>query len=381
MDVLARSRPTDKYALVTGLKEMGHVVAVTGDGTNDAPALRKADVGFAMGINGTEVARQASAIILLDDNFNSIVKAVMWGRNIYDSIRKFVQFQLTVNVVAVLLTLIGAVCLKEDVLKPIQMLWINLIMDTLASLALATEPPTEKLLQRPPHKRNDNIVSKRMLKNIAIQSVFQIVILLVVLFAGDLFLPEFPDQFDIDLGPDKLAAKYRNGIVNGTMRSGRLIFMDGTPDYKPIHEEYRTASRHYTFIFNLFVMLQVFNFLNSRKLGDEVLNILTQLNVFEGIFSNWLFPVIVVAIFALQIILVTFGGIAFSVYKYFGLNIYQWLISFGIGSIGLIIGLIGKMPCCRPKEDYHEEEGEAEQPTLIELAESNLPRGNRQTIS
>lgn len=277
MDVLARSRPTDKYALVTGLKEMGHVVAVTGDGTNDAPALRKADVGFAMGINGTEVARQASAIILLDDNFNSIVKAVMWGRNIYDSIRKFVQFQLTVNVVAVLLTLIGAVCLKEDVLKPIQMLWINLIMDTLASLALATEPPTEKLLQRPPHKRNDNIVSKRMLKNIAIQSVFQIVILLVVLFAGDLFLPEFPDQFDIDLGPDKLAAKYRNGIVNGTMRSGRLIFMDGTPDYKPIHEEYRTASRHYTFIFNLFVMLQVFNFLNSRKLGDEVLNILTQL--------------------------------------------------------------------------------------------------------
>lgn len=334
-----------------------------------------------MGINGTEVARQASAIILLDDNFNSIVKAVMWGRNIYDSIRKFVQFQLTVNVVAVLLTLIGAVCLKEDVLKPIQMLWINLIMDTLASLALATEPPTEKLLQRPPHKRNDNIVSKRMLKNIAIQSVFQIVILLVVLFAGDLFLPEFPDQFDIDLGPDKLAAKYRNGIVNGTMRSGRLIFMDGTPDYKPIHEEYRTASRHYTFIFNLFVMLQVFNFLNSRKLGDEVLNILTQLNVFEGIFSNWLFPVIVVAIFALQIILVTFGGIAFSVYKYFGLNIYQWLISFGIGSIGLIIGLIGKMPCCRPKEDYHEEEGEAEQPTLIELAESNLPRGNRQTIS
>mgnify|MGYP003402046426 FL=1 len=143
LDVLARSRPQDKYALVTGLKELGHVVAVTGDGTNDAPALRKADVGFAMGINGTEVARQASAIILLDDNFNSIVKAVMWGRNIYDSIRKFVQFQLTVNVVAVVLTLVGAVLLKQDILKPIQMLWINLIMDTLASLALATEPPTE----------------------------------------------------------------------------------------------------------------------------------------------------------------------------------------------------------------------------------------------
>lgn len=112
LDVLARSRPEDKYALVTGLIERGHVVAVTGDGTNDAPALKKADVGFAMGIAGTEVAREAAAIILLDDNFNSIVKAVMWGRNIYDSIKKFLQFQLTVNVVAVVLTLVGAAVVK-----------------------------------------------------------------------------------------------------------------------------------------------------------------------------------------------------------------------------------------------------------------------------
>jgi Ca2+ transporting ATPase len=170
LDVLARSRPEDKYALVTGLLERGHVVAVTGDGTNDAPALKKADVGFAMGIAGTEVAREAAAIILLDDNFNSIVKAVMWGRNIYDSIKKFLQFQLTVNVVAVALTLVGAAILKQEVLKPIQMLWINLIMDTFASLALATEPPTEKLLDRKPHNRNEYIITKKMFKHILMEA-------------------------------------------------------------------------------------------------------------------------------------------------------------------------------------------------------------------
>lgn len=138
LDVLARSRPEDKYALVTGLINQGNVVAVTGDGTNDAPALKKADVGFAMGKSGTEIARDASSIVLLDDNFNSIVKAVLWGRNIYDSIKKFIQFQLTVNIVAVSTTLIGALVLKQNILTPIQMLWLNMIMDTLASLALAT---------------------------------------------------------------------------------------------------------------------------------------------------------------------------------------------------------------------------------------------------
>lgn len=127
IDVLARSRPEDKYAMVVGLKERHHVVAVTGDGTNDAPALKKADVGFAMGISGTEVAREAAAIILLDDNFDSIVKAVMWGRNIYDSIQKFLQFQLTVNLVAVGITLVSAAVIKQEVFKPVQMLWVSYI--------------------------------------------------------------------------------------------------------------------------------------------------------------------------------------------------------------------------------------------------------------
>jgi P-type Ca2+ transporter type 2B len=119
MDVMSRSRPEDKYAMVVGLIERGNVVAVTGDGTNDAPALKKADVGFAMGIAGTQVAREACDIILLDDNFNSIVKAIMWGRNVYDCIRKFLQFQLTVNVVAVGITLVGSSIIKMPILTAI----------------------------------------------------------------------------------------------------------------------------------------------------------------------------------------------------------------------------------------------------------------------
>ena len=124
IDVIARTRPEDKYAMVVGLKDRNHVVAVTGDGTNDAPALKKADVGIAMGISGTEVAREAASLILLDDNFESIVKAIMWGRNIYDNIRKFLQFQLTVNVVAVGLTLLSSAIIKQEIFKPVQMLWV-----------------------------------------------------------------------------------------------------------------------------------------------------------------------------------------------------------------------------------------------------------------
>jgi Ca2+ transporting ATPase len=141
--VLARSSPDDKYLLATGLKQMECVVAMTGDGTNDAPALKKADIGFAMGITGTEVAKDAAGIILLDDNFGSIITAIKYGRNIFDCIRKFLQFQLTVNIVAIFMAFLGAVVIKESPLTPVQMLWVNLIMDTLAALALATEPPKE----------------------------------------------------------------------------------------------------------------------------------------------------------------------------------------------------------------------------------------------
>jgi Ca2+ transporting ATPase len=146
--VLGRSTPEDKYMLVLGLRDLGSVVAVTGDGTNDAPALKKADVGFAMGIAGTEVAKQAADIILLDDNFQSIVTAVKWGRNIFSNVRKFLQFQLVINIGAIIIMIIGTVTLEPDAqpLNTIQMLWVNLLMDTFAALALATEDPSTALL-------------------------------------------------------------------------------------------------------------------------------------------------------------------------------------------------------------------------------------------
>ncbi|KAK6126567.1 hypothetical protein DH2020_039678 [Rehmannia glutinosa] len=149
ISVMGRSSPNDKLLLVQALRKRGHVVAVTGDGTNDAPALHEADIGLAMGIQGTEVAKESSDIIILDDNFASVVKVVRWGRSVYANIQKFIQFQLTVNVAALVINVVAAVSAGNVPLNAVQLLWVNLIMDTLGALALATEPPTDHLMHRP----------------------------------------------------------------------------------------------------------------------------------------------------------------------------------------------------------------------------------------
>ncbi|XP_061488228.1 plasma membrane calcium-transporting ATPase 4 isoform X5 [Rhineura floridana] len=326
--VLARSSPTDKHTLVKGIidstvGERRQVVAVTGDGTNDGPALKKADVGFAMGIAGTDVAKEASDIILTDDNFTSIVKAVMWGRNVYDSISKFLQFQLTVNVVAVIVAFTGACITQDSPLKAVQMLWVNLIMDTFASLALATEPPSESLLLRKPYGRNKPLISRTMMKNILGHAVYQLTIIFTLLFAGEKF-------FDID--------------------SGRNV---------PLHSP---PTEHYTIVFNTFVMMQLFNEINARKIHGER-------NVVEGIFRNPIFCSVVLGTFVAQIIIVEFGGKPFSCS---GLTLSQWFWCIFIGVGELLWGqLISTIPTSRLK--FLKEAGHGI--TKEDIPDEELPEG------
>jgi len=293
--VMARSSPNDKLILVNTLKKLGHVVAVTGDGTNDAPALKSANVGFAMGIAGTEVSKEASDIILMDDNFTSIVKAVSWGRNVFDSIRKFLQFQLTVNIVAVALAFFGALFNEhgESLLTPVQMLWVNLIMDTMAALALATDDPKPELLKRKPYGKNASLITPFMWRNIAVQGTFQLFLNIFMMFWGHQLF----------------------GVKKGSVEMTTVTF-------------------------NVFVFCQVFNEINCRKLKDEK-------NVFAGIFDNVLFVGIMLFTFSVQFLIVTFGG-DFTTTR--PLSLRQWCLCLAIASIGLIISFISKIVL--PLEDY-----------------------------
>ena len=285
--VLARSSPKDKQLLVKRLKQMGETVAVTGDGTNDAPALKTADVGFSMGIAGTEVAKEASAIILMDDNFSSIVKALLWGRAVNDAVKKFLQFQVTVNITAVLLTFVSAVASSDQssVLTAVQLLWVNLIMDTFAALALATDPPTRSLLNRKPDPKSAPLITITMWKMIIGQSIYQLVVTFILHFAGTKIL------------------SYQSPVEKARMN---------------------------TLVFNTFVWMQIFNQLNSRRLDNHF-------NIFEGVHRNYFFIMINAAMIGGQVMIIFVGGRAFSVVK---LNAANWAYSIVLGALSIPIGVI-----------------------------------------
>ncbi|XP_030926253.1 calcium-transporting ATPase 4, plasma membrane-type-like [Quercus lobata] len=292
IQVMARSSPSDKHTLVTHLRKMfSEVVAVTGDGTNDAPALHEADIGLAMGIAGTEVAKENADVIILDDNFTTIVNVAKWGRAVYINIQKFVQFQLTVNVVALALNFATACISGSAPLTAVQLLWVNMIMDTLGALALATEPPNEGLMKRPPVGRGVSFITKAMWRNIIGHSIYQLAVLAVLYFDGK-----------------------------------RLLNLSGSDATDVLN----------TLIFNSFVFCQVFNEINSRDIE--------KINVFRGMLNSRIFLGVMVGTVVFQVIIVEFLGDFASTVP---LSWQLWLLSVLLGSVSLLVAVILK---CIPVE-------------------------------
>ena len=351
---MARSQPLHKYALVLGLKELGKTVAVTGDGTNDAPALSKSDVGFSM-FAGTDIAKEASDIVIMDNNFSSLVVAIIYGRNIYDNIRKFLQFQLTVNFCACLLVFICACIGNETPLTTIQMLWINLIMDSLGSLALATEPPYDELLNRQPTKKNESIINGKMWKHILFQSLFQLILLVFLYLYAPIFIPEddyvrLAENRLIEYCYGNLPGKTNvNNIIYGTdpkwVEDDKLKYNENLcgnygdkTDLSFAYDVYahnNANSAHMTIVFNVFVIYTLFNQVNCRVIDDNF-------NIFVRIKNNAFFPIITLGELILQILLIEFGSDAFKCTKR-GLTLYQWLICIGFSFITFILSIIIKM--------------------------------------
>ncbi|KAF7849173.1 hypothetical protein BT93_L1160 [Corymbia citriodora subsp. variegata] len=280
--VMARSSPFDKLLMVECLKQKGHVVAVTGDGTNDAPALKEADIGLSMGIQGTEVAKESSDIVILDDNFASVATVLRWGRCVYNNIQKFIQFQLTVNVAALVINFVAAVSSGDVPLTAVQLLWVNLIMDTLGALALATERSTRELLEKPPVGRTEPLITNVMWRNIVAQATYQMAVLLTLQFKGESIF----------------------GVDEAVKR---------------------------TLIFNAFVLCQIFNEFNARKLEKR--------NVFEGIHKNKLFLGIIFVTVVLQVVMVEFLKRFADTER---LSWGQWGACIGIAAMSWPIGWVVK---------------------------------------
>ena len=278
LKIMSRARPTDKQRLVQLLQQKGAVVAVTGDGTNDAPALNHAQVGLSMG-TGTSVAKEASDITLLDDSFNGIGTAVMWGRSLYKNIQRFIVFQLTINFVALLIVLLGSFVGTALPLTVTQMLWVNLIMDTFAALALASIPPSEDVMNEKPRRSTDFIISKAMRYNIfGVGTVFLIVLM------------------------------------------GMIYYFTNAESGMTVHR--------LTIFFTFFVMLQFWNLFNARVFG-------TNDSAFKGLTKSYGMELIVIAILGGQILIVQFGG---AVFRTEPLDWQTWLVIIGASSLVLWVG-------------------------------------------
>ncbi|KAH9015966.1 calcium-translocating P-type ATPase [Lactarius deliciosus] len=305
LQVLARSSPEDKRILVETLKKLGDVVGVTGDGTNDGPALKTAHVGFSMGIAGTEIAKEASDIILMDDNFSSIANAITWGHCVNDSVRKFLQFQFSANATVIFITLVSALASWEgkSILSHVQLLWINIITDTFAALALATDPAS-LVPNRKPEKKTDPLFTINMLKQILGQAIYQIIIILIFHFLGSQIL----GFHHID---DSTQQRYHDGIVR-------------------------------TLVFNALVFMQIFNSLNCRRLGRE-------LNVFEGMTKNWYFTAITIIEVAVQVLICFVGGAAVGVTR---MGIREWGISLALGFVSLPLGALIRLTSNEPFDRF-----------------------------
>lgn len=289
--VVARSMPQDKSRLVRIAKEKNLVVGMTGDGVNDAPALKKADVGFAMG-SGTEVAKEASDIVILDDNFLSIAKAISYGRTIFKSIRKFIIFQLTINLCAVSLSIIGPFIGVESPVTVIQMLWINMIMDTLAGIAFSYEPPLESYMKEPPKSKNEKIMNRYMYSEIIFTGVYSA--LLCIFFLKSSIVKEL----------------YRTDISN------KYIM---------------------TAFFTLFIFMGIFNCFNART---PRLNLLSNLN------RNKVFIIVILFIIIVQLYLIYHGGALFRTY---GLSAKELTITLLLAATVIPVDWIRKLVTQRKK--------------------------------
>ncbi len=283
ISVIARSTPTIKMRVVKLLKEQGNVVAVTGDGINDAPALKNADVGIAMGISGTEVSKEASDIVLLDDSFSTIVKAIIWGRGIYENFKRFIQFQLTVNVSSVIVVLTSVLLGLKAPFTALQLLWINIIMDGPPALTLGLEPISDDLMSRPPTKRSDNIISKTMMIKIGLTGIYiSIVFLCQYLFN---FLNAAPEQMS-------------------------------------------------TVLFTMFALFQLFNAFNCRELHS--------VSIFKHLLENRIMLLVISITFILQILIIQFAGAFFGTVP---LDLLMWVKIFAVSFSVVLISELAKLIC------------------------------------